>query len=47
MLKTEIDETTTQTESTQEQAELSEHELNEVAGGLNYTRTAPKPAQVD
>ena len=42
MLKNEIAETT-ETESAQDQVELNEGDLDEVAGGLNYTKTS-KPA---
>ena len=43
MLNNEMDQTAT--EQTQDQVELNEGDLNEVAGGLNYTKaaTAPKP----
>jgi len=41
MLKTELDETNTPPETTQDHAELNERDLNEVAGGtLNFTRKA-------
>ena len=43
---TDFDTTTApQAEPTQDQApELNERDLNEVAGGLNFTRTPAKPA---
>ena len=44
MLKNEIDETITETESTQDDAELNEGELKQAAGGLNFTRAPKKPA---
>ena len=41
MLNNEMDQTAT--ESTQDQVELNEGDLNEVAGGLNYTKAPPAP----
>ena len=42
---TDFDTTTApQAEPNQDQPELNERDLNEVAGGLNFTRTPAKPA---
>lgn len=45
MTKHEIEET--QTEAAPAQPELNERELNEAVGGLNFTKSDPKPAAVD
>lgn len=45
MTKQEIEET--KIETTQDQPELNERDLNEVAGGLNFTKTSPPPSAVD
>ena len=44
---TDIETTAPQADATQDQAELNERDLDQVAGGLNFTRTEPKPAAVD
>jgi hypothetical protein len=46
MTKHDIEETRIETQ-TADQPELSEGDLAEAVGGLNYTKSDPKPAAVD